>query len=273
MLLKWLKRRRRRRIVAQPFPDEWDAILAANVFFDRQLSNQKRARLRKLIQVFVAEKNWEGCRGLEMTDEIKVTVSAQACLMVLGLDDVYFDHVLSVLVYPDSYVAHGVQTTQGGVVVEGGQVRLGEAWWRGPVILSWSDALAGGRDETADRNLVIHEFAHQLDMMNGRTLDGTPPLESDEQLKQWIKVLGPEYDQLVDACRRGHRGFIDCYGATNVAEFFAVLTEVFFQRPRSLRKHHSQVYDVLRKCFRLDPVLWSSETADPEGGPSPSWPG
>ena len=257
MFLKWLKRRRRQRILAQPFPDEWNAILTTNVLHEQQLSDCLRRQLRELIQVFVAEKNWEGCNGFEITDEVKVTIAGQACLMVLGLQDVFFDHVLSILVYPSTYVAQSVEKTPAGVVVEGGHARLGEAWWRGPVILSWSDVLSGGRRESPGRNLVFHEFAHQLDMMNGRTVDGTPPLQTKEQFQRWIEVLKPEYERLVRDCRRGHHGFIDCYGATNVAEFFAVVTEVFFERAQSLNIHHPQVYEVLADYFRLDPVSWS----------------
>ena len=257
MLLKWLRRRRRKRIVAKPFPNGWNAILTANVFYDQQLSEQQRVRLRRSTQIFVAEKNWEGCGGLEITDEIKVTIAAQVCLLVLGLGDMYFDHVLSILVYPDSYVARDVAITRAGVVIEGGQARSGEAWWRGPVILSWADALAGGRHQTPGRNLVFHEFAHQLDMLNGRVVDGTPLLETEEQLQRWVKVLQPEYERLVEDCHRGNYGLIDCYGASNVAEFFAVLTEVFFERPRLLSIHHARLYEVLRDYFRLDPALWT----------------
>ncbi|MDG1896870.1 MAG: zinc-dependent peptidase [Fuerstiella sp.] len=256
MLLKWLRRRRRRNLTAQPFPEEWNEIVRTNVFHDQRLSDGLRNQLRKLIRVFVAEKNWEGCNGFAVTDEVKVTIAAQACLLALGLQDVYFDHVLSILVYPDSYIAQTVETTRAGVVVERGHARLGEAWWRGPVILSWSDVLAGGRRVSPGRNLVFHEFAHQLDMMNGRMVDGTPPLETKEDLQRWVEVLEPEYKQLVERCRRGHQGVIDCYGTTNVAEFFAVVTEVFFERPQSLSSHHPHVYDELRGFFQLDPLSW-----------------
>lgn len=256
MFLKWLRLRRRRRLVAHPFPDEWNAILQANVLHDQGLSDGLRTQLRKLIQVFVAEKNWEGCKGFVVTDEVKVTIAAQACLLVLGRHDSVFDHVLSILVYPDSYVARTVETTRAGVVVERGHARMGEAWLRGPVILSWSDVLAGGRRESPGRNLVFHEFAHQLDMMNDRILDGTPPLDTPEQIQRWVGVLQPAYHQLVEECRGGRHGVIDCYGTSNVAEFFAVVTEVFFECPLSLSNDHPAVYEVLRDYFRLDPVTW-----------------
>ena len=257
MIFYLLKRWRRRKILAQPFPQAWDEIVTANVVHDRHLNADQRRKLRRLIQVFVAEKNWEGCGGLTLTDEMRVTIAALACLLVVGMaEDQYFDNVLSILVYPTAYVAPGTHASEVGVVRDGGQTRLGEAWWRGPVILSWSDTLAGGRMEAPGSNLVLHEFAHQLDMMNGRVSDGTPVLETTRQFDRWIAVLGPEFDRLVESCHRGHHAFIDCYGATDPAEFFAVLTEAFFERPHSIRTHHPDVYEVLQDFYRLDPASW-----------------
>ncbi|MEZ6060218.1 MAG: zinc-dependent peptidase [Planctomycetaceae bacterium] len=257
MIFNWFRNRRRAKLVARPFPDAWESYIANNVVHAGQLTEEQQHRLRRLIPVFVAEKNWEGCGGLTLTDEIRVTVAAQACLLVVGMPrDVYFDHVLSILVYPTGYVAAGTQITRAGLVIHGGEPRLGEAWWQGPVILSWSDVLAGGRMESPGHNLVLHEFAHQLDMMNGRFVDGTPLMETQEQFERWVEVLEPEFDRLVEDCRRGHHGFIDCYGSKNAAEFFAVLTEAFFERPRSLRNHHPAVYEVLRDFYHLDPAAW-----------------
>ena len=262
MIFNWFKKRRRARILATPFPDSWNELIRDNVVLDRQLTHEQQQRLRRLVRIFVAEKNWEGCGGLVMTDEIKVTIAAQACLMVVGMDeDLYFDHVLSILVYPTGYVAPGAHDSGIGLVLESGQPRLGEAWWRGPVILSWADARAGGRRETPGHNLVLHECAHQLDMMNGRITDGTPPLKTKEQHDRWVSVLGPEFDRLVEDCRRGHHGFIDCYGATNPAEFFAVITETFFERPNALRLHHAEAYNVLRDYYGLDPAEWPCRIA------------
>lgn len=192
-----------------------------------------------------------------MTDEIRLTIATQACLLVVGMDEeILFDHVLSVLVYPTGYVAPGTQNSRAGLVMEGGQPRLGEAWWQGPVILSWSDAEAGGRRTTPGHNLVLHEFAHQLDMMNGQVCDGTPPLATSEKLEEWVRVLEPEFDQLVKNCHRGHHGFIDCYGATSPAEFFAVITEAFFENAAPLKNHHPEAYRVLKDYYQLDPAEW-----------------
>ena len=257
MLVNWFKKRRRARILATPFPERWNQLIRDNFLHDQHLTSEQQKKLRRLIRIFVAEKNWEGCGGLMMTDEIKVSIAAQACLLVVGMDeDQFFDHVLSILVYPAGYVAGGTHVSSNGVVLEGGQPRLGEAWWRGPVVLSWAEARAGGRMETPGRNLVLHEFAHQLDMLNGRITDGTPPLKTQAEHDRWISVLGPEFERLVENCRHGHHGFIDCYGATNPAEFFAVITETFFERPNSLRLHHQAAYDVLSEYYCLNPVQW-----------------
>ncbi|NQV22730.1 MAG: zinc-dependent peptidase [Rhodopirellula sp.] len=256
MIFDWLKHRRRRRILADPFPAAWDEIIRANVFHDRQLSSDQRAKLRRSVQVFAVEKNWEGCLGLTVTDEIRVTVAAQACLLTLGMDDVYFDNVLSVLIYPTAYIAPETAITREGVCIDGGQARLGEAWYRGPVVLSWADALAGGRHEHPGHNLVLHEFAHQLDMMNGRQVDGTPLLDGPAQRQRWGDVLQPVFEQLQHDCDRGHHALLDCYAAKNEAEFFAVLTESFFEQPRTLERHAADAYNLLVDFFHLDPVAW-----------------
>lgn len=260
MVFHWLKKYRRRKILANAFPRSWHDIIRDNVVHDRHLTIEQQQRLRRLVQIFVTEKNWEGCGGLTLTDEIKVIIAAQACLLVVGMvDDILFDHVLSILVYPTGYVAQGTHLSRAGLVLEGGQPRLGEAWWRGPVILSWSDAKAGGLMETPGHNLVLHEFAHQLDMLNGRMCDGTPELPTAEHFNRWISVLGPEFERLAETCQHGHRGFIDCYGATNPAEFFAVVTETFFERPAAFRFHHEEAYSVLKDFYRMDPAKWYAE--------------
>lgn len=258
MLFHWLKQRRRAKILAAPFPGNWEQIIRDNVRHVRSLTSVQQHKLRRQVRIFVAEKNWEGCGGLILTDEIKVTIAAQACLLIVGMDeDWLFEHVLSILVYAAGYVAPASQASGTGMVIDSGEPRLGEAWWQGPVILSWSDALAGGRRESAGRNLVLHEFAHQLDMMNGRICDGAPPLKTREQHERWVSVLGPMFDQLVEDCRNGHRGLIDCYGAKNPAEFFAVITETFFERPEALRYHYEEAYSVLRDFYGLDPADWA----------------
>ena len=261
MIFNWLKQRRRTKILATPFPENWNQFIHENVRHVRHLTLDQQLKLRRMVQIFVAEKNWEGCGGLTLTDEMKVTIASLACLLVVGMDeDWLFEHVLSILVYATGYVASASHDSGMSSVIDAGQPRLGEAWWQGPVILSWTDALAGGRRESTGRNLVLHEFAHQLDMMNGRICDGTPPLRTREEHERWVSVLGPVFDQLVEDCRSGHHALIDCYGAKNPAEFFAVLTEKFFEQPNVLLHHHEPAYRVLRDFYGLDPATWHSET-------------
>jgi hypothetical protein len=248
MIFDWLKDWRRERILARPFPEAWLGYLRKNVAHYEYLSAAEQARLRDDLRVFVAEKNWEGCGGLVMTDEIKVTIAAQACLLVLGLEHNYYDRVLSVLVYPHAY--RGGDREEWGARGEG---RSGEAWYRGPVVLAWDDVDYEGRHPHEGYNVVYHEFAHQLDMLDGE-INGTPPLKDAAQAKRWHDVMTAEYQRLVSASERGRATLLDHYGATNEAEFFAVCTECFFDRPVEMRRQYPQLYDLLREYYRQDPA-------------------
>ncbi len=256
MVFSWLRRRKRQALIAAGFPDTWNAIIAANVVHDALLSSSQRRRLREFVLVFVAETNWEGCNGFQMTEETKVTVAAQAALLALRKQVHYFEHVLSVLVYPDEFIGKDVDVNSDGIVTERQRRTLGEAVWRGPVVLSWIDVLEGGRREAQGHNLVLHEFAHQLDMMNGRHVDGIPPLETAEQLQRWLAVMQPEYETLIANCRHRRWGVIDCYGAQNEAEFLAVLVEAFFERATELQTRHTDSYKLLADYFEVDPASW-----------------
>ena len=217
------------------------------------LSAEDRRELEGLVQIFLDEKWFSGCGGLEITDEIRVTIAAQACLLLLRRDivDVYPD-LVTVVVYPQAYVV-GAKRVVGGIVLEGREVRLGEAWERGTLVLSWDDVLKGAADIHDGHNVVLHEFAHQLDQQAGGG-SGTPDLGSRSRYLAWARVLGSEYEQLVDDVRHRHPDVIDAYGATNAAEFFAVVTECFFEKPRPLRAKHPELYDQLRDFYRRDPV-------------------
>ena len=253
--LRWRRRRRRRRILSQPFPAEWSEILDRNVAQFAWLNAAEKEKLRRITQVIVAEKYWEGCQGLPMTDEIRVTIAAQASLLLLGFDEFYFDRLLSVLVYPDEYVAPDTFHGPGGLEIETASPRLGEAWHGGPVILSWPDVLHGGQIPDDGENVVLHEFAHVLDMHDAGPPDGMPPLESGEQYRTWVEVMSAEYEVLVRRADRGRPTLLDHYGATSEAEFFAVATECFFELPRDLLIEHPRLYEVLRTFYRQDPAL------------------
>ena len=236
-----------------PFPAAWLGILQERVPYYRLLSRDEQAELRKLIRVFLAEKKFEGCGGLEITDEIRVTIAAQACILLLNRAHDYYAGLHSVLVYPSSYLAPSKFVDPVGVVHEGEQGRLGEAWLRGAIILSWDDVRRDSGDFQDGRNVTLHEFAHQLDQQDG-TFDGAPVLEKVSHYRSWARVLMKEYRALGDAAERGQETLIDQYGATDPAEFFAVITEAFFESPKALKEKHPELYAELEKFFHQDPL-------------------
>lgn len=256
--IPWLRNRRRRKLLAQPFPEQWERHLQRNVHHYQELSVDDQAKLRNDLRIFIDDKYWETADGLELTDEMKVTVAAQACLLTLRMDDHdHFRHVRTIILHPNSFLnrhrAHG----PGGVVSEGG-VNSGQAWFRGPVILSWPQALAGGRNMADGRNVVLHEFAHALDMMDG-LVNGTPRLNGRKQYAQWFDVMTQEYERLIESSQRGEPTLLDKYGATNVGEFFAVATECFFERGLWMRHYHPRLYEVLRGYYQQDPAARAAE--------------
>ena len=196
---------------------------------------------------------FEGCGGLELTDEIKVTIAAQACLLLLHRETDYYPRLITILVYPHAYVAKSIEPIGGGVVLEGETARLGEAWKDGVVVLSWDDVRQGASDLHDGHNVVLHEFAHQLDQQDG-SADGAPILEHRSQYVTWARVLSDEYDQLRRDTEKGRTDVLDEYGATNPAEFFAVATECFFEKPIQLRRKHPQLYEELKAYYRQDPA-------------------
>jgi Mlc titration factor MtfA (ptsG expression regulator) len=254
MILQWLTRRRRNRLRQMPFPHEWQQVIHQNVAGWQRMTSAEQSKIRGDVLVLAREKNWEGCQGLEMTDEIKVTISTHIGILCLGFVDEYFDKVKSVLVYPDAYVARQHTMTQAGIVLEGNSHRLGEAWYRGPVILSWQDVLEDGLRDADGHNLVFHEFAHQLDMQNGRVADGVPPMERQSDYQRWQLVFDREFQTHVQRCQSGQHVLIDCYGATSRAEFFATATECFFERPANLLRQHRELYDILADYYHQNPV-------------------
>ena len=234
MIFTWLKRWRRGRLLETPFPDAWLAYLAANVPYYPLLASEEQEKLRRDLRVFIAEKRWEGCGGLVLDDEMKVTIAAQACLLTLARDEDDYRVVQSILVYPNEYAVPHQTRLQDTFSIVGQSTRLGEAWYRGPVILSWADVRESSRHLGDGRNLVWHEFAHQLDMLD-REIDGTPPLENRAQYRQWTAVMTAEHERLRASAEAGQPTLLDPYGTQNEAEFFAVVTECFFDRPVEMR--------------------------------------
>lgn len=250
------RRRRRARLRTQPLPETWWNIIDERVPYVQRLPRADRDELGGIIQVLLHEKRFEGCGGLEITDEIRVTIAAQAAVLLLHRDTDYYPGLKTILVYPDAYVAHTEEVQPDGTVIEGPQARLGESWLRGSVVLSWSDVVRGAHSPSDGHNVVFHEFAHQLDGETG-SVEGAPALGAGGCYTQWAQVLSMEYNQLVVDVHRGHHRLIDPYGATSPAEFFAVITETFFEQSRALQHQHPQLYDELTRFYQQDPAALS----------------
>lgn len=252
MVFGWFKSRRRRKLVECPFPNDWEQILVKNFRHWAFLDEQERARLCDIIQVLVEEKTWQGCGGLELTDEIRVSIAAQAALLLLGIEHDYYENVESILVYPSGYVLPR-SSVQQGVVRDERVAVLGSAHQNGPIVLSWDSALGGGRNPHDGKNVVYHEFAHKLDMLDG-VVDGTPELEDAEAFEAWVRVMTNAFELLQEQSGKGRKTLLDAYGATDVGEFFAVATEVFFEKPRQMRSRHPELYEVLQDFYGQDPA-------------------
>ena len=254
MVLGLFTSRRRARLRAEPVPPEWRAIVERNLRLFRSLTPEDQAELLGHVQVFLAEKHFEGCGGLELTDEIRVTIAAQACLLLLHRETDYYPRLRSILVYPSGYTAHGEHHLGGGVWAEGDDDRLGHTQQRlGALVLAWDAARRGAREPGDGDNLVLHEFAHQLDQEEGPA-DGAPELPERSMYAAWARILGREYERLLRDEATLKRTVIDPYGATNPAEFFAVVTEAFFEKPRKLRAKHPELYEQLKAFYCQDPA-------------------
>jgi Mlc titration factor MtfA (ptsG expression regulator) len=255
-----LKQSRRRRLRARPFPKKWLTLIQRHVVFFHRLSAGDRAELLGHIQVFLAEKRFEGCGDFVITDEVRVTIAAQACLLLLHRRTDYFPGLVTILVYPLTYVVEEKRQVGEHLWEEGTVSRLGETGRRmGSLVLSWGAVKHGAADPSDGKNVVLHEFAHQLDFENDAA-DGVPGLATREQQLAWAEVMRSEYAALRAADESGIPALLDTYGATNPAEFFAVSVEAFFEQPRALRAHHPKLYAELRTYFHQDPMEFSAES-------------
>ena len=265
MVFGLLKQRRRERLRAQPIPDAWRAIVERNLPIFRRLPPEDQTELLGHVQVFLAEKYYEGCGGLSLTDEIRVTIAAQACLLLLHRETDYYPELVSILVYPSGYSVDVEQSVGGGIWEEGEEDRLGHTGRRlSALVLAWDEAKHGAADPADGQNLVLHEFAHQLDFENAAD-DGTPALGTRAEYLAWARVMSAEFDALRAAEEADVPTVLDTYGAENPSEFFAVATETFFERPRALRAKHPELYAELQRFYRQDPAAFSSEEADCTG--------
>lgn len=240
---------------------DWLEILKQNVPIYSHLPTALRDELHGHIKIFIAEKRFEGCGGLIITDEIKVTIAAQACILLLNRKADYYPKLVTILVYPSSYIAES-RGNIGDAVISSPQHRAGESWDMGAVVLSWDDVLHGASDYRDGHNLVFHEFAHQLDQEFGPA-DGLPRLHNRSQYISWARVLAAEYNSFVAKVKGGHKTLLDPYGSTSPAEFFSVITETFFEKPRALKHSHPDLYSELVQFYNVDPVEWQVEESSP----------
>ena len=248
-------RYRLQRAVEEPFPEAWRKTLRKNFPVFRRMPTDLQLQLKNRIKQFIHEKEFIPCDGFEMTDEVKVTVAASACLLLLNRDgDVYGD-LNYILIYPNAFLVNREALNAEGLPVEHRHGVLGESWDNGKVILSWEDVLKGNKDFNDGANVAIHEFAHQLDHASGAT-NGAPFLGDASRSNRWSTVLTDEFERLRQAAYRGDETLIDKYGTTNPAEFFAVVTETFFEQPLQMRGEHPTLFEELKRYYRVDPSDW-----------------
>lgn len=244
----------RKRAAATPLSDAQRQILHDNIPLYRRLPDEMKARLEHHIQAFLFDKRFHGMQGLAIDDEIRLTVAGTACILLLGREDLAFAGFTNLLIYPSTFVSE--QHHHDGMIEHVGRpARLGESWKRGPMVLAWDSARHGAGDIHDGHNVILHEFAHKLDEADG-AMDGAPVLEQRSQYVSWARVMQPAFDRLQRNAAQHVKTVMDHYGATNPAEFFAVLVETFYEKPRQLERHHPELYAEMKRCFGVDPKSW-----------------
>jgi len=251
---RWLQRYRRRQLAAQALPQKFVSILQRMVPLYRRMPADLRQQLQSYVNVFLHDKLFVGCGGLQVTDEMRITIAGNACLLLLNRSANHFPGFISILVYPDTYLAKQV-TRDGDIVTQHNSSRAGESWHAGPLILSWADVLRGIADPADGHNVVLHEFAHKLDEQNGM-VDGLPILRSKDDYAAWTEVLTREFADLIKRIEHHKNQVIDSYGATSPPEFFAVATESFFERGALMKKMLPDLYRQLETFYGVDTAKW-----------------
>jgi hypothetical protein len=259
--MQWFKNWRRERILKRSSLDEntWRSVLGRYPF-TRSLAEEERARLRDLAVLFLHEKSIVGAGGLAVRDEMRMCIAAQACMLVLNLNLDWYRGWVEVIVYPDEFVAEYEYMDESGIAHHVEQPMTGESWLAGPVILSWADAEQRGGE--TGYNVVIHEFAHKLDMRNGDA-NGFPPLHPGMDRAAWTGAFNAAYEDFRRRVERDEPTGLDPYASENPAEFFAVLSEAFFEVPRTVRASYGEVYRQLAAFYRQDPAARLERRAAP----------
>jgi len=250
----FLQKRRRKKLLATPLSSTHRAIAAKAVPLFNRLPSPLCSRLEGLVNLFLDQVTFIGCDGLKITEEMRVVIAAQASFLIVNKENRWYDTLRTIMLYPAAFTSK--QTTRDGhLESEQSIARLGESWKRGPVILSWQHSAYGAFIDKDGHNVVMHEFAHQLDEQTGVT-DGSPLLDENHKANDWAAAFQEAYNRHTQATKKGSATLIDAYGATAPAEFFAVVVELFFEKPGELKEDEPKVYDELAKYFRLNPVEW-----------------
>lgn len=249
----WSRKQARAQLLATRLTAAQRQTVETLVPIVERLPTELRDKLEGKMNLFQKQVSFHGCDGLEITEDMRLSISAQACLLVVNTD-MWFDNLTTILIYPNAFKSRQ-QRRSGYVVTEKEIVRTGESWNRGPVILSWAHSKQGALNDHDGHNVVFHEFAHQIDDLSGGT-NGVPVLSPGQSYAEWERVFVSAYDAHINALENGRPTVIDPYGAEGHEEFFAVSVEVFFERPQALKHSNPDVYDQLSQLFRLDPVRW-----------------
>ena len=253
----WWRRRRRRRLLAEPFPEEWRHAIERDVSLWHAVPDEAKPKLEDDLRCFVAERSWEPCGGLELTAPMRAVIAAQAAVLTLGRSIDAFDHVRAILVYPHAYRVPDVYEDEAGVVTEEMDEREGEAWQWGTVVLSWQEVLRDAKTLNG-RNLVLHELAHQLDLLDVLMQAYPEATDRRDLHRRWTETFLDAFDAFAEKVDSGRRvKALDAYGAEDEAEFFAIASESFFERGAYLKRHHPRLYEVLAAYYAQDPASWT----------------
>ena len=251
-----LKKMNRTKIIKTVFSEEWEDILKKNFVLYNKLPEVLKIDLQNKIKIFISEKKFIGCQGLEITDEVRIIIAGQACTLLLNRKTNYYPKLKTIYIYPTAYFSKQ-RFDIGGVIAEKEIVSLGESWNSGELVLAWDSAEHGAINMYDGKNVVYHEFAHQLDQEDG-VADGAPILKSRSSYVSWARVLSTEYDNLIRKKKRHRKTILSKYGATNPAEFFAVVSEAFFEKPDQLNKKKPELYNELQAYYQVNPIEWKN---------------
>jgi len=250
-----LRKNRRNEIRTNDFSKEWEYKLNTHWPLYRRLPDLLKQNLKERINLFLSEKQFIGCNGFEVSDDHKLFIAAQACLLIINKPFEYFDKLHTLLIYPSAFIVEHNQLLANGTISEARNINTGEAWETGKIVLSWNDAFSGMIDITDGHNVVFHEFAHLLDHTNG-SANGAPLLQHASNYEHWSRTFSIAFDRLQHSLNNGHQNVFDPYGATNPGEFFAVVSELFFEQSKLFQRHEPELHQQLVKFYAVDPALW-----------------